>query len=163
MYPEIPIEHLSLVGLDVKSLGQKDEATKILSLREEDWEAGWYGVVGLWELKDAQGSVKPPGRRPFELALEDCGGPLTSWRKVVKVGGTLYMKAWRNMWFLRDHTKLFGFDPWIQWGTLQFDCMKHWLAGVMWRQETQEKLWFRNEGLIKGHSGRKKGMNTLLN
>jgi len=36
MYPEILIEHLSLVGLDVKSLGQKDEAAKILSLREED-------------------------------------------------------------------------------------------------------------------------------
>lgn len=35
MYPEILIEHLSLVGLDVKSLGQKDEAAKILSLREE--------------------------------------------------------------------------------------------------------------------------------
>lgn len=36
MYPEILIEYLSLVGLDVKSLGQKDEAAKILSLREED-------------------------------------------------------------------------------------------------------------------------------
>ena len=61
MYPEILTEHLSLVGLDVKSLGQKDEAAKILSLREEDREAGWYGVVDLWEIKDAQGSVRLQG------------------------------------------------------------------------------------------------------
>ena len=70
MYPEILTEHLSLVGLDVKSPGQKDAAAKILSLREEDWEAGWYWIVDLWELKDAQGLVKAPGRRPFELGLE---------------------------------------------------------------------------------------------
>lgn len=30
--------------------------------------------MDLWELKDAQGLVKAPGRRPFELGLEDCGG-----------------------------------------------------------------------------------------
>lgn len=48
MYPEILIERLSLVGLDVKSLGQKDEAAEILSLRGglRSWVVRGCGLVG---------------------------------------------------------------------------------------------------------------------
>lgn len=110
----------------------------VLEVREKDREAGWCGVLDLWESRDTERSVKALAKKGYLRWTWKTEERFASQRSEGSEGGRycIYRSVGEGQNMVLFERPWWRLQTWVQWG------LEGWLAGIMCRQETQEKLRF---------------------